>query len=233
MRSEDGKALFAQTPGFNGWLWTSRDIPADRENGLLEELVSQLDGHPLPGISAAPRTAYHFARVYTRFNDLRYFTKMDMEAYVCPSLQRPRRVEGSARLAASEDVETIASFLAGFEQNAYGRTVTAEQLIEGAHGLVRKGGLYVWRVDDEIVSMANIAHRSPRHGRINAVYTTEVRRRKGFAGAIVAAAAEQLLAEGLTPMLYADLSNPASNQAYKNIGFMPSGQITEMTFSPH
>ncbi|WP_165822484.1 GNAT family N-acetyltransferase [Paenibacillus montanisoli] len=233
VRTEDGKVLFAQTPGYNGWLWIARDVPADQEKGLLEELVHQLGSHPLPGISAAPHAAYHFASVYSRSNDFRYFTKMAMESYACPALHRPHLVKGSAGMATLGDVDTIAEFLSGFEQEAFGRTVEAESQIEAASGLVKKGGLYVWRLDGEIVSMANIAHRAPRHGRINAVFTPIKQRRKGYAGAVVAAVSEQLLAEGLTPMLYADLSNPASNKAYRTIGFVPAGQISEMTFSPN
>ena len=44
--------------------------------------------------------------------------------------------------------------------------------------LIQQGGLYLWIAGGKAVSMANVAHRSPRHGRINAVYTPRAERKK-------------------------------------------------------
>ncbi|MBP3963860.1 GNAT family N-acetyltransferase [Paenibacillus lignilyticus] len=233
MRSENGQLLFAQSPGHNGWLWMSRSLAGDEEKRLLQELVNHLEGRSLPGISGAPQTAYPFAVEYSRANNLRHSTQMTMEAYHCPEVYKLSKVKGEASVATMQDVDVVAHYLAGFSEDAYGRTVEPESQLEPARGLIESGKLYLWRVDGKAVSMANIAHRSPRHGRINAVFTPLRLRKKGYASAVVAAVSEQLLAENITPMLYADLRNPGANKVYRNIGFVPNGQIADIGFSPN
>ncbi|MNR60825.1 FR47-like protein [compost metagenome] len=78
--------------------------------------------------------------------------------------------------------------------------------------------------------MARIAHRSPRHGRINDVYTPPAERKKGYASAIVAELCSILEGESLQPMLYADQGNPDSNRVYRNIGFMENGIVVDIKF---
>ncbi|WP_144005378.1 hypothetical protein [Clostridium sp. DL-VIII] len=36
--------------------------------------------------------------------------------------------------------------------------------------------------------------------------------------------------ENKVPVLYTDLSNPASNKAYKNVGFIECGKVTQVVF---
>ncbi|WP_227774620.1 GNAT family N-acetyltransferase [Paenibacillus sp. NAIST15-1] len=37
--------------------------------------------------------------------------------------------------------------------------------------------------------------------------------------------------ESLLPMLYADLTNPDSNNVYQQIGFVDSGKVTDIRFN--
>jgi predicted GNAT family acetyltransferase len=47
---------------------------------------------------------------------------------------------------------------------------------------------------------------------------------------LVAQISDIIKDENLTPMLYTDLSNPASNKAYKNVGFIECGKVNEVKF---
>lgn len=96
--------------------------------------------------------------------------------------------------------------------------------------MIATGNLYLWIVDDRPVAMANIAHRSPRHGRINAVYTSPSFRKNGYGSAIVAQLCAKLEEGGLTAMLYADLKNPTANKIYIHIGFIPCGKVMDIKF---
>jgi hypothetical protein len=60
---------------------------------------------------------------------------------------------------------------------------------------IESENLYVWCNNNEIVSMANIAHRSNRHGRINEVYTKPDMRGKGFGAMIVAKLSQIICSE--------------------------------------
>jgi len=78
--------------------------------------------------------------------------------------------------------------------------------------------------------MVNIAHKSPQYVHINNVYTPIEQRKKGYASVMVAAISSILIKEGLTPMLYADITNNNSNKVYKKIGFIERGRIN-LTYS--
>ena len=230
IKSHDGQVLFAQTSRGNPWLWMDRNMPQEEKKMRMEALIEFLDHTPLTRISSEPWTAELFASLYgTRYHkSIR--KRMDMEAYACPQVIQPKGVGGSFRPAKSEDVETVAQYLAGFSEDGYGIVVEPASQMEAAETMIGKGGLYMWLVDKRPVSMAQIAHRSPRHGRINAVFTPRAERRKGYAGAVVSVVCSILLEEGLIPMLYADMANPASNRAYQKIGFIQSGQISDIHF---
>lgn len=134
------------------------------------------------------------------------------------------------RRAEQRDVDIIADFLAGFSEWAYGAAVTKESQIPVAERMIGTGNLYLWCADDIPVSMANIAYRSPRHARINTVYTPVEHRKKGYASAIVAEMCCLLHSEKLVPMLNADLKNPDSNKVYRKVGFIEAGKIAEFKF---
>ncbi|MFC4099272.1 GNAT family N-acetyltransferase [Paenibacillus xanthanilyticus] len=224
-----GSLIYAQTPGFNGWLW------GDQDSGELEEQLAALadaiaQGDPPPGVTGEARIAERFAKLYAARTGGSYRHYMSMEAYSCPIAKPPAGVPGYARSAVWDDVDTVARWLVGFVADAFGRKSDAESQRPTAESLIRRGELYLWMTDDEPVAMANIAHRSPRHARLNSVYTQPDRRGRGYASAVVGELCSLLEMEGLTPTLYADVANPASNKVYRNVGFVSCGQVVELKF---
>jgi hypothetical protein len=230
LKSPDGRLLFAGSPGHNAWLWISEDVDDDRKVELMKELVSYYDGTELPGICGAPPTAELFAKIYGEANQRGHHAYMMMETYFCPKAIRPAKVKGKMIQATRQHLELVAEFLAGFSEDAYGASVIPASQLPVAEGMIMRGNLYFWTLDELPVAMANIAYRSPRHGRINAVYTPPVLRKNGYASAIVAGLCSILEEENRKPMLYADVKNPASNKVYKNVGFIESGPIAEIRF---
>jgi uncharacterized protein len=230
LKSKDGTLIFAQSPGHNGWLWMSKEITDSERDERLRELAEVLESHELPGITGLPNTVERFANLYANAKQLHYDTHMGMESYCCPKVLKPQHVGGTMEKALGNRTGIVASFLAGFSESAYGVTVTPESQLSAAEGLIRQGNLYFWMIEGQPVSMANIAHRSPRHGRINAVYTPSAARKQGYASALVAEVCELLHRESLQPMLYADLTNPNSNKVYQQIGFVSSGKVADIKF---
>lgn len=230
LKAKDGTMIYAQSPGHNGWVWMSEKLRDSERDERLRELATVLEPHDLPGITGLPHTAERFASLYANGKQQHYRTHMGMESYCCPKVFRPQYVSGTMEWVVESQVEIVATFLAGFSESAYGVTVTPESQLSAAAGLIRQGNLYFWMVEGQPVSMANIAHRSPRHGRINAVYTPPASRKQGYASALVAEVCELLHRESLQPMLYADLTNPNSNKVYQQIGFVSSGKVADIKF---
>lgn len=230
LKTPDGRMLFAGSPGHNAWLWLSEDVTDEHRLMLMKELVGYHQGMVLPGICGAPPIAEQFAKLYAEVNQLKYHAYMRMETYSCPKVIKPLKVKGKMIRAERGHVELVAEFMAGFSEDAYGTSVIPASQLPAAEGMVMRGDLYFWTVDELPVAMANIAFRSPRHGRINAVYTPPVLRKNGYASAIVAELCLILEEENREPMLYADTKNSSSNKVYKNIGFVESGPIAEIRF---
>jgi len=231
LKSTDGRMIYAGSPRVNAWLWISPEVPDDTRRHLIQELLGELGDMILSGVTGEPSVAEQFASGYAEYHRGAYRRHMTMESYHAPTVNRPAFVEGTIRQARVEDTQQVAKFLVGFSEDAYGVRVSAATQLETAGRLIQKGGLYLWMVGSKAVSMANIAHRSPRHGRINAVYTPRGERKRGYAGALVAELGLSLLQEGLVPMLYADQANPNSNRLYQNIGFSQCGEIADFKFA--
>ncbi|ANA79999.1 GNAT family N-acetyltransferase [Paenibacillus glucanolyticus] len=233
LKSLDGRMILAQSPRGNAWLWLAQEVTHEERQNLLQELVRELGEAALPGVTGEPDVAEQFARIYADAHNVACRHHMTMECYHAPIVKRPLHVEGTIRLAAPENTQQVARFLVGFSEDAYGVRANAASQVVAAERLIKQGGLYVWIAGDQTVSMANIAHRSPRHGRINAVYTPRNERKKGYASALVAELGLVLRQDGLVPMLYADQANPDSNRVYRKIGFNRCGTIRDFKFVNH
>lgn len=234
LKADDDSLIFAQSKGVRGWLWIAQSMADEKREELVTEVIDRLAGAALlPGVNGTPDIAERFAKRYADKHGVDYRFAMGLEAYACPQPQRPsqtKRVQGEMKRATREHAAAIAAYLAGFAKDAHGVQVDAENQLEAAAHMAGSGNLYLWMVDGQPVSMANIAHRSPRHARINAVFTPVGLRKKGYASALVAGLSETVLTEGLTPMLYADKNNPDANKVYRSIGFVASGAIAEINF---
>ncbi|MFT9367252.1 GNAT family N-acetyltransferase [Paenibacillus polymyxa] len=230
LKTSDGNMIFAQSPGHKAWLWISQQIIGNHQLTYIEQLLRYLKGNNLPGVCGDVETVEKFANAYAERHTAQVHTHMVMESYFCPEYKKPSGVGGILRQAISKDVQLVAQFLAGFAEEALDHSVDPASQISAAEAAIRTENLFLWVVNNIPVSMANIAHRSPRHGRINAVYTPPNLRKKGFASAIVSELCSILENEHLVPMLYADLKNSVSNQVYKNIGFKEGGRITDIAF---
>ncbi|RKP51583.1 GNAT family N-acetyltransferase [Cohnella endophytica] len=230
LKTPDDTLIFVQSGGNNAWLWVSPHFGEERKNDLMRELADHLKATGLPGVNSDPETAKRFAQAYSEASGVSYRTHMGLESYSCPELRKPVGVQGSFRKATKQDVATVAEFFAGFSEGAHGVTVDTASQIPKAEGAIDMGNLYLWIFDQRPVSMANIAHRSQRHARINAVYTPSAYRKNGYASAIVAELCSILESERLVPMLYADLTNPDANKVYRKIGFVENGRIADIKF---
>jgi hypothetical protein len=230
IKSSDGMLLYAQTPGRNGWLWVDPTAAEDERRSRICELAERLDDIGLPGVIGDPADARAFADAYAARRRIAWTERLTLVPYECRALRRAASAEGGLRKAGSADRYTAAHFLAGFSRDAYGERVAAFTQLPAADRMIEAGELFFWTAGGECVAMANIAYRSARHGRINAVYTRPDARRRGYGSAITAELTLMLLDEGLTPMLYADAANPGSNRMYRRIGYEPLRPIVEIGF---
>jgi predicted GNAT family acetyltransferase len=85
-----------------------------------------------------------------------------------------------------------------------------------------RSNFYILFDNNEPVSIARKAGKTPNGIFVNFVYTPPPLRRKGYATECVAKLSKQLLEEGNKYcFLFTDLSNPTSNSIYQKIGYKP------------
>jgi len=228
LKSADGSLIFAQSEGHNPWLWVSGELESAQRMERVRELVKVVQEVPFPGVTAEPETAKMYAEAWREAKGTTFYTYMMLEAYSCPAVHWPDHVGGLPVQAGLEHTAVIPEFMAGFMEDAFNLPTTPDSCLMRAEEAARSGCLYLWMADDFPAAIANIAHRSARHGRINDVYTPPASRKRGYASALVSALCHNLLQEGLTPVLYADAANPDSNKVYRSIGFMAAGRIAEL-----
>ena len=130
-------------------------------------------------------------------------------------------VPGEARLVERDDIKQFSQWLLGFFQEAVPHEpVPPRERIETT---AASGSYRFWTVDGTPVAMAGIVRRTRRTAAIAGVYTPPALRNRGYAGAVTAAVADAIFAEGrAAACLYTDLRNPASNRCYAKIGFEPA-----------
>lgn len=212
------------------WIWTSDEI-TDEEIKELKNDFSELfkEAKKLCCV-AKSEIAVTLGKHYSEFRKFDYKIDMEMESFQCPSIIEPKAVKGIIRKANIDDANVISEFLSSFVYDCFGTVTAPVELLDAAKRYCNSGNLYVWCNVNQVISIANLAHRSSGYVRINEVYTRPNMRGKGFAAMLISKICKMIHAENRVPMLYTDLKNPASNKAYKKVGFIEWGKVTQISF---
>jgi predicted GNAT family acetyltransferase len=183
----------------------------------------------LPGVAGEAAPAAAFAGTFGAARRMPVHPVEAQRLHHLTTLRAPDPVPGAPRLAVPGDQAVVAGFVAGFHADVgEGHRVAADDE-ETAAAAIAGGRLWLW---DDGGPRAMVAITLPRAGvaRLGAVYTPPRHRRRGFAGAVTADAVGRVLAEGATPVLYTQLSNPTSNALYQRLGFEPVAEAVRYTF---
>lgn len=218
-------------PKLPAWIWTSSQITNKDIEELKNDFIELYKDMEKLVFVAKPDIAIALAENYSTIRQLKYCVNLQMESFQCPSIIEPKPVQGLLRKATINDINVISEFLSGFIYDCFTQMTTPEQQSQTAKMYIESENLYIWCIGNKIISMAHIAHRSKRNARINEVYTRPDMRGQGFGAVIVSKLCRIILSEHRVPVLYTDLSNPASNKAYKNVGFIECGKVSKVSFT--
>jgi predicted GNAT family acetyltransferase len=149
----------------------------------------------------------------------------NMLVYDLVDLLVPDGVPGRGRTAGADDLDLVTRWLFAFHDEVEhgGRT---DELRSHAATTVDDGRMMLW-VDEDgaVVSLAGV--RSPALGlsRVGPVYTPPEQRRRGYAGAVTAAATRRGFELGaIRTMLFTDADFPTSNHVYQQLGYRLVGE---------
>ena len=221
-----GNWILAQSSaGAPLWLWVRT---LTREEPLVELLARLLREQKGVCVNAAPAQRQVLEQAARRAG-LCCREQMPMTAYACAEV-KPFRAEGNMRPAAAGDAATVARLVRTIAEDGDGVQLPPEVCRQAAEEMIASGRLSVWEIDECVTSMALIAQECRGVARLNSVVTLPEQRGRGHAAGLVGTLSRQLLARGVTPMLYADCRNPSSNRLYQKLGYEAVGEITEFCF---
>ncbi|HUF74626.1 MAG TPA: GNAT family N-acetyltransferase [Longimicrobiales bacterium] len=187
----------------------------------------------IPAVLGPPDLAEAFAREWTSLTGTPSKPGTDQRLYRLDEVT-PLDAPGRMRLARPEEVALAASWAEAFAREVHTRFGPGEEAISA---WIHRGYVFFWEDAGEAgfgpVSMAVAHGRTPHGARIGYVYTPPGRRRRGYAGALVAELSQRLLDCGMAfCVLYADLSNPTTNALYQKMGYRSSSDVRDYHFDP-
>lgn len=202
---------------------------------LLAEDVKETYAGAVPGVIASKPFSAGFAQVWQQLTGQAHKLNRAERIYQLERVTPPKGVVGHMRRIKREDRGLCLRWTAGFLEEALDETdpVQAEKTCgRFADSPPEVRGLYLWEVDGVPVSMAGYMRPTPNGICIGAVYTPPEQRRRGYAGALVAAVSQMMLDAGKHfCFLFTDLANPTSNRIYQAIGYRPVCDVDEIRFS--
>jgi ribosomal protein S18 acetylase RimI-like enzyme len=170
----------------------------------------------LPGVFGSAATASRFAEVWAGRRKVAAVATSDERLYEVRDLRFPDGVASAQRRAAEADRELLLSWLPGFEAGA-GWAGSNPAAVFVTRRLAA-GDVWIWE-DDGPVSMAARTQAVNGMSRIQAVNTPPELRRRGYAGAGVAALSASVLARGLRCVLTVNVNNLAATSVYERLGY--------------
>jgi hypothetical protein len=196
----------------------------DRNSGshlatVAEALIAA--GVVVRGCMAPSETARSFAEFWAARTGRPATLKTAQRIYELHQVQSPTAVSGRLRVATADDLDLAADWRHQFYLEALGEDDAAGAR-SASERQIAADQLYFWEDAGRAVCQAVVSRQMRRGSSIGAVYTPPEFRRRGYAGACVAALSQKQLDAGRQfCCLYTDLANPTSNSIYQKIGYVP------------
>lgn len=135
-----------------------------------------------------------------------------------------------ARVAGGADQDLLVAWFRAFGREA--AVVADHDTVRAVRDRLGYGGLTLWEADGVPVSMAGLTRQVAGMTRVGPVYTPPGLRRRGYAGAVTAAASQAALDAGAGEvLLFTDLANPTSNSLYQRLGYHPVEDRVVLSFT--
>jgi predicted GNAT family acetyltransferase len=199
---------------------------SDEALGLLAQDLHQFSAETA-GVNAPVPVARRFAETWRQLTGESWTLSLAERCYRLDAVMFPSGVRGRARLATLDDIDLLVDWQMAFVEEAVPSDKRPREAMERTMRARLEmppdvAGRLVWEDGGLPVALAGYGNATPNSMRIGGVYTPPEHRRRGYGGAVTAAASQKVLDLGKKFVtLFTDLSNPTSNHIYQEIGFYP------------
>lgn len=224
----DGKSYLAAQSDAACPIWVYANAHADEQTE--KELLSVFSAATEEGSSLSVNAQEGFTeKVLTAFAGMhgyRLTKRKPLNAYYIKAVREIAPV-GKFTVASEKYESEIVELIKQASVDDGDGELTDEQAMRFAKTHACSGNMYLWLKNDIVVSIARIVRYGKRFARLTSIGTERAARGNGYAKMLVGELCTRLLADGLTPVLYARSENPSSNRCYQNLGFIKAGEICE------
>ena len=160
-----------------------------------------------------------------------YSLETPMEVYTCDKLIPIPTTDGRLVSPKEEHRAILKEFVVGMVRDSAGLVFDADDSEKFTSALLSSQSFFLWENSEgKIVSMAKIAHRTEKYARLNAIFTDSDSRGKNYTKMLLSRITDDLMKEGITPVIYADKNNVEKNEAYRMLGYRAVGDVTQFAF---
>jgi uncharacterized protein len=192
-------------------------------------------GVTLPGVSGLEPMAERFAASWRGRGGAGAEPALRMILYRSDRITAPRNVHGELRPAAAGDCDWLAEWQHRFaEQASLSAAEQAADMRPVVAARIARGEMHFWAVGGRPVASVAFVPTTPAGdaGRINAVFTLEEERGKGYASACVGALSQRLLDRGWRYcLIFADRANPTTTRIYPRLGYREIAAFATIGFA--
>ena len=136
---------------------------------------------------------------------------------------------GSMSFVQEDEIRSLVGIWQDMCMEMEGRVFSPEHCEASIRRMVEEKRLFAWGNDaGEIVALTGRGDQG-NYSKITSVYTLPQYRRKGYAINLVHGVTENILADGLIPILYTDAGYCASNACYQKIGYRQVGSLCSIS----
>jgi predicted GNAT family acetyltransferase len=207
-------------------------LPTALPDAAIGPLVASLAAHGRTpsAVNGRADVAAAFAAAWTAHTGVRAHVHRRMCLHRLDALAPPDPPPaGAGAIATEADHDLLVRWWYAFTEELDDFAVGVEQAVAGR---IADGGVLVWRVDGEPVSIAGATRAVAGMARVAPVYTPPEHRGRGYAAAATAAVTRRLLDAGTREvLLFTDLANPTSNRLYRRLGYRPVEEVVTLVFA--
>ncbi|WP_205389135.1 GNAT family N-acetyltransferase [Virgibacillus sp. M23] len=219
---------FLRTPPHN---WILPDIEVNSLD-FIPVITNYLyqHGYEVPGVLGPIKYAKAFAQQWEEKSGKTASVHMNELIYQLDRVQIEYPLPGQLIQAELADHALLAKWLLLFGEEA-NAPIDESRASSLAAEFLHKQTAYFLQIGENKVSMANKSRETKHGATINAVYTPDKYKKKGYATSVVSQLSQKLLNDGYQfCSLYTDLSNPTANNIYKKIGYYKIGSAIVYLF---
>lgn len=227
---EENYVICRGAEGLPTWIWTKDGFNVSK----IEEIINAMNLY----LTDADKDKFTCKKelyellVSSGYDKLNIDDYFEMGTLFCRQTKQPKICDGHLAVPTQDEKSILVKYWYDDSQEMNGVTpISMEQAEEDVQRMIDSQKFYVWKNEkDKIVCMVNYSVVDGQ-AKLSHVYTPVEERAKGYAANLIYAVTNNLLNQGLVPLLYTDYNYVPSNKAYINAGYEDTGILINFSCS--